>query len=51
MVKNKLKVFTVYTEKHATDNNITINCGTRKCLNCLKCYKNNNIVIINELLK
>ena len=52
-------VFTVYTKKYAIENNITINCGGRKCMECIKarknCYfrtgKENNNFYVNELKK
>ena len=46
------KVFTVYDkeylEKHTE---IIINCGKRHCLSCLNCYRDNDVIYINELLK
>lgn len=45
------KVFTVYSKDFVKDNNIAINCGDKKCLNCLVCYLNNDIKEINELIK
>ena len=50
------KVFTVYTLEYLQDNNINIdqfiNCGARKCIDCMKCYnKRNKTVFINEMLK
>lgn len=45
-------VFTVYTKEYAKENNITISCGDRKCIECLKCYNHHNgIIYINELVK
>lgn len=52
-------IFTVYTKSYATKNNIVINCGGRKCLECImkrkNCYyrlsKNNDTYFINELKK
>lgn len=48
-------VFTVFTKKYAKENNITINCGGRKCLDCIikkiNCYYRNTAFYINELLK
>ena len=52
-------VFTVYEKKFAKENNIVINCGGRKCMECIlkkkNCYfrvnKNNNTFYINELKK
>ena len=45
------KVFTVYTKEYAEVHNIEINCGARHCATCLRCYKFNDVVYINELLK
>ena len=46
------KVFTVYTATYALRNNITINCGSRKCLECRVCYtKQKKHMFINEILK
>ena len=50
------KVFTVYTLEYLQENNINIdkfiNCGARKCIDCMKCYnKRNKTVFINEMLK
>lgn len=48
-------IFTVYTKAYATKHNITINCGGRKCMDCItkkiNCYYRNNTLYINELLK
>jgi len=48
-------IFTVFTKQYAKKHNITINCGGRKCLECIKqktgCYFKNNILYINELKK
>lgn len=44
------KVFTVYDENFI-NNNININCGSKKCALCGICYKNNSIKYINEKLK
>lgn len=32
------KVFTVYTKDFIEKNNIDINCGGRKCIDCTRCY-------------
>lgn len=46
------KVFTVYSsEDVASANNAKINCGTRHCIECLQCYRKNNVNEISELLK
>lgn len=44
-------VFTVYEKKFAKDNGIDINCGKKKCIECLKCYSKDTEFYINELLK
>lgn len=46
------KIFTTYTADFAIENNITINCGSRHCIDCLRCYdKNNKEIYINEVVK
>lgn len=48
-------IFTVYTKKFAKENGIVINCGGRKCLECIKakinCYFAGGPLYINELKK
>ena len=52
-------IFTVYDKAYAKKHNITINCGGRKCMECIiarkNCYfrttKENNTLYINELKK
>lgn len=45
-------VFTVYTASYAIKNNVFINCGGRKCIECLNCYNyHENVFYINEILK
>lgn len=52
-------IFTVYEKKFAKENNIIINCGGKKCLECIlakkNCYyrlsKTNDTFFINELKK
>lgn len=44
-------VFTVYQKKFAKDNDIQINCGANKCIECLKCYAKDTDFYINEILK
>lgn len=48
-------VFTVYTKQYAKEHNIIINCGGRKCLECIlakkNCYFRNTTFYINELKK
>lgn len=45
------KVFTVYDKRTVKEQNININCGSRACASCLKCYAKNTVSEINELLK
>ena len=48
-------VFTVYTKDFVKKNNITINCGGKKCMECIRkkqnCYYRNTEFYINELKK
>jgi len=45
-------VFTVYDKKCVKDKEIKINCGSKKCIDCLLCYKKSKkLRVINELLK
>ena len=48
------KTFTVYTKDYVVENDVKINCGGKKCSNCMLCYnksraKKNNV--IRELVK
>lgn len=45
------KVFTVYDKEHAK--NVEINCGSRDCWNCGRCYEKHSggLELVNELLK
>lgn len=45
------KVFTVYTAEYAIENNISINCGNKHCIDCQMCYSHNDVVYVNEILK
>lgn len=36
------KVFTVYDNKYIKENDIVINCGSRDCRGCMKCYTRND---------
>ena len=45
------KVFTVYDSKYIKENDIEINCGTRKCKDCLNCYKSGGFTQVNEKKK
>ena len=42
--------FTVFTKEYAKEHNITINC-LKKCIHCLKCYSDNDIVELFEIEK
>ena len=44
-------VFTVYTAEYALTHNIKINCGNRKCLECMNCYSMVHVPNVNEILK
>ena len=47
-----VKIFTVYSKQFAKGNNVTINCGKNRCVDCRRCYtKNKNPIFISELLK
>ncbi len=45
------KVFTVFDKNYIEEHNVKINCGSKKCLACKKCYLKNSIRYINEKLK
>lgn len=45
------KIFTVYTKDYIKENDVKINCGSKKCLDCKLCYTKNKIKYINEILK
>ena len=45
-------VFTVFTAEYAISHNIEINCGSRSCIGCRRCYtKHEKLVFTNEILK
>ena len=44
------KVFTVHNKKSALPS-FLVNCGQKKCKDCLLCYTKNDVFVINELLK
>ena len=47
-----VKIFTVYSKPFAKDNNVAINCGKNRCVDCRRCYtKNKNPIYISEILK
>jgi len=45
------KVFTVFNKEYINNNNIEINCGDKKCKDCMICYSKNKIKYVNELAK
>lgn len=45
------KIFTVYTKDYIEENDVKINCGKNKCIDCKLCYKDNDVRYINELVK
>lgn len=45
------KIFTVYEKDYARENGIKINCGSRECNKCRRCYSKRTGVYVNELLK
>lgn len=45
-------LFTVYRKEQADEQGIEINCGSRNCIECQKCYrKHSELEYVNELLK
>lgn len=44
-------VFTVYDKDYIKVNGITINCGSRNCLGCQRCYHVDTEFYVNEQLK
>lgn len=46
------KLFAVYTKGYAKEHAININCGSKSCIDCMKCYTPGDPdEIINEILK
>ena len=45
------KVFTVYDDEFITENGIDINCGSRFCMGCMRCYGECDEVEVRERLK
>jgi hypothetical protein len=45
------KIFTVYTSQYAIDHDIKVNCGGKRCIDCLECYTKNDTFYINEIVK
>ena len=47
-----VKIFTVYTKTYTQENNVIINCGKNRCIDCRRCYKSNKTpIFISEILK
>ena len=44
-------VFTVYDKQFIKANDVEINCGSRDCLGCQRCYHRNTEFYVNEKLK
>jgi hypothetical protein len=44
-------VFTVYDKKFIEANDVDINCGSRDCLGCQRCYHTSTEFYVNEKLK
>jgi len=49
--KNFDKVFTVFTPEVALANGVEVNCGKKKCIECMLCYTHNDVTYINEIIK
>lgn len=45
------KVFTVYAKQYIIDNDIDINCGGRKCIECQRCYSKRTGKAVREQVK
>lgn len=49
---HNVKIFTVYTKPYAKTNDVIIDCGKSRCIDCRRCYsKNKQPIYISELLK
>ena len=47
-----VKIFTVYSKLYAKGNDVIINCGKNRCIDCQRCYKPNKTPIyVSEILK
>ena len=47
-----VKIFTVYSKPFTKSNNVIINCGKNRCVDCKRCYtKNKAPIYVSELLK
>ena len=44
-------IFTVYDKKFIEDNNVNVNCGSRDCLGCQRCYHRDTEFYVREQLK
>lgn len=45
------KIFTVYDKDYIKENDVQINCGGKRCLECKLCYTDNDVFNINEKVK
>ena len=45
------KVFNVFESKFIKDNGIDINCGGKSCKDCMICYSDSKVVVVNEKKK
>lgn len=45
------KIFCVFTEDYIRENSIRINCGSKKCIECMTCYTTNKVWNICEKLR
>lgn len=45
------KIFTVYDKDYIESNDVQINCGEKKCIECKLCYTDNDVFYINEKVK
>jgi hypothetical protein len=45
------KVFNVFSKEKVESGEIKINCGGKKCLECMVCYGKNAVTVINEKAK
>lgn len=47
-----VKIFTVYSKPFTKSNNVIIDCGKNRCVDCKRCYtKNKAPIYVSELLK
>ena len=45
------KIFTVFKRDYIDKNDVEINCGSKQCVTCQICYRNNDVVYIREKKK